>query len=133
MKPSDGPEKFTGENSLSVSPQALLSCSLSWEQQRTQRFQRMEIKVAASPRRKNSSSIWLGLLSLPSFSGRIPPGARITLPDGSAPKLTFSLQPLRHNLFFPRARAHFLGGRWSSCEQVKLAGYLPPLEAHSEK
>lgn len=129
MKHFDSPQMFIGENLLPTSLQAPVSCSLSWakpphqEQQRTQRFQRKEIKVAASPRQRIHSSVWLWLLSLSSFSGPLPPIAHIILLDGSALKLTFSLQPLRHNLFLPRDRAHFPGRRWSSCKQVKLAGY----------
>lgn len=97
------------------------------EQQRAQHFQRKgKSKSQLLPDRGftlvSASCCFFILPSL--LLSFLPPTQ--TFPDGCVIgwlKLTFLLQPLRHDLFFSRVRAHSPSIRWSGCEQVKLAGY----------
>lgn len=129
----DGSEMFTGENLLFTTSRTPMSHSSrcakppNKEQQRTQHFQRKGKSTSQllPDRGFTLVSASCCFFFLPSLLLSFLSPTQ-SFPDGCVVgwcKLTFPLQPLRHDFFFSRVRAHSPSIRWSGCEQVKLAAH----------
>lgn len=124
---------FTGENLLFTTSRTPMSHSSrcakppNKEQQRAQHFQKKGKSTSQLlPDREftlvSASCCFFFLPSL--LLSFLSPTQ--SFPDGCVMgwcKLTFPLQPLRHDFFFSRVSAHSPSIRWSGCEQVKLAAH----------